>query len=189
MQKANIDFGELYAPTVAVSSIRLLAALACEQDLSLRHFDVDQAFVQSELEEEVFMQLPQGCGRLSGKIVKLSKSLYGLRQASRQWHNHLAERLRSLGFTQCLADACVFRLMVNNKVSITLVVHVDDIFAVGSVERCDRFGRDLSKLVPIKNLGELRWYSGLHYERDWERGTLIAFHSRRLQRSWPKNIR
>ena len=118
IQKVNIDFGELYAPTVAVSSIRLLAALACEQDLSSRHFDADQAFVQSELEEEVFMQLPQGCGKLSGKVVKPCRSLYGLRQASRQWHNHLAERLRSLGFTQCLADACVFRVMGNNKVSL-----------------------------------------------------------------------
>ena len=84
MQKANLDFGELYAPRVAVSSILFLVALACEQDLSLRHFDVDQAFVQSDLEEEALMQLPQGCGKLSGKVVKLSRSLYGVRQASRR---------------------------------------------------------------------------------------------------------
>ena len=89
MQKADIDFGELYSPTVAVSSVRLLVAVACENDLSIRHFDVEQAFVQSELDEDVFMKLPEGCGRLSGKIVKLGKSLYGLRQASRKWHGRL----------------------------------------------------------------------------------------------------
>ncbi|CAB1101917.1 unnamed protein product [Ectocarpus sp. CCAP 1310/34] len=86
MQRKYIDFGELYAPTVSVSCVRMLAALACELNLDLCHFDIEQAFVRSELEEDVYMRLPQGCGALSGMIVKLGESLYGLRQASRQWH-------------------------------------------------------------------------------------------------------
>ena len=52
-----------------------------------------------------------------------------------------------------------------------LVVHVDDIFAVGK-ERCDQFGEDLNRMVPVKNLGELKWYSGCFYERDREAGRL-----------------
>ncbi|CAB1114006.1 unnamed protein product [Ectocarpus sp. CCAP 1310/34] len=60
MQRASIDFGELFAPTVSVSSVRLLAALTCEQNLDLCHFDIQQAFVQSELDEDVSMRLPQG---------------------------------------------------------------------------------------------------------------------------------
>ena len=60
MQKVSIDSGELFAPTVAVSSVRLLAASACEQNLDLCHFDIKQAFVQSELDEDVLMRLPQG---------------------------------------------------------------------------------------------------------------------------------
>ena len=71
----------LYAPTVATSSVRLLAAFANEHDLELCHFDVDQAFVRADLKEDVFMRLPEGCGAPSGEIVKLNKSLYGLRQA------------------------------------------------------------------------------------------------------------
>ena len=74
-QRVDIDFGELFAPTVAVSSVRLLTAMACELDLDLCHFDIEQAFVQSDLEENVFMRLPQGCDRLSGKTVRLNKSL------------------------------------------------------------------------------------------------------------------
>ncbi|CAB1117636.1 unnamed protein product [Ectocarpus sp. CCAP 1310/34] len=66
------------------------AAMACKQNLSLRHFDIKQAFVQSDLDEDIFMLLPEECGRLSGMIVKLNKSLYGLKRASRQWHSHLA---------------------------------------------------------------------------------------------------
>ena len=90
---------------------------------------------------------------LSGKIVQLNKSLYGLRQASREWYALLKKCLLSLGFEQCLADSCVFRL-VEGKVALLLVVHVDGIFAVGKKERCDRFGVDLGKYVPVKALGE-----------------------------------
>ncbi|CAB1107751.1 unnamed protein product [Ectocarpus sp. CCAP 1310/34] len=90
MQRVHVDCGETYAPTVAVSSVRLLAAIACEQNLSLRHFDIKQAFVQSDLDEDDFVRLPEGCGRLSGMNVKLNKSLYGLKQASRQcWRGTL----------------------------------------------------------------------------------------------------
>ena len=53
-----------------------------------------------------------------------------------------------------------------------LLVHVDDIFAVGKKERCDHFGEDLNRMVPVKNLGELKWCSGCFYERDREAGRL-----------------
>ena len=61
---------------------------------------MDQAFVQAELDEDVFLRLPKGC-ELSGKVVRLNKSLYGLKQASRMWHAHLITCLKSLGFEQC----------------------------------------------------------------------------------------
>ena len=171
-QREGIDFFETYAPTPSVSCIRLLASIACEHDLDLCHFDAEQAFVQSELEEEVFLRLPQGCGKMSGRVVRLNRSLYGLRQASRTWHNHLIVRMKSLGFEQCLADACVLRLMEEGSMSMIAVVHVDDIFTVGRKDRCDRFGEDLNCLVPINNLGELRWYAGCHYSRDRINGLL-----------------
>ena len=63
--------------------MRLLSAVACELDLDVCHFDVVQTFVQSKLDEDVFVRLPRGCGRLSGTIVRLNKTLYGLKQASR----------------------------------------------------------------------------------------------------------
>ena len=136
------------------------------------HFDVEQAFVQSKLDEDVFLRLPRGCGRLSGRVMRLHKSLYGLKQASRSWHAHLTTCLKTLGFQQCLADACVFRLVEEGRVAIIAVVHVDDIFAVGLKSRCDVFRDELNRMVPVKNLGELRWYGGCHYTREREMGTL-----------------
>ena len=78
--------------------MRLLRAIACELDLDVCHFDVEQAFVQSKLDEDVFLRLPGGCGRLSSKVVRLNKSLYGLKQASRSWHAHVTTCLNTLGF-------------------------------------------------------------------------------------------
>ena len=60
---------KLLPPTVSSSSVRLLSAIACECDLDLWHFDVDQAFGQSHLDEDVFLCMPKGCGNLSGKVV------------------------------------------------------------------------------------------------------------------------
>ena len=91
----------------------MLAAFECEQDLEIFHSDIEQAFVNSKLEDglDVYMKLPKGCGLMSGMIVKLAKILHGLKQASRQWHAHLTRCLLDLGFEKCLADACVFRLV------------------------------------------------------------------------------
>ena len=63
--------------------MRLLSAIACELDLDVCHFDVEQVFVQSKRGEDVFLRLQKGCGSLSGKILRLNKSLYGLKQVSR----------------------------------------------------------------------------------------------------------
>ena len=109
---------------------------------------------------------------MSGKVVRLNKMLYGLKQASRTWHAHLTTCLLRLGFEQCLTDVCVLRLIEDGRVTITAVVHVDDIFAVGQKEMCDRLCVDLNRTIPVKNLGELKWYGGYRYLRDRKRGTL-----------------
>ena len=171
-QREGVDSGETFAPTVSSSCVRLLSAIGCECDLDICHFDVDQAFVQSDLEEDVFLRLPKGCGDFSGEVVRLNKSLYGLEQASRTWHARLTTCLKRLGFEQCMADVCVFRLIENGRVAITAVVHVDDIFAVGKKKRCDRFCADSNQTIPIKNLGDLKWYGGCRYSGDRKRSTL-----------------
>ena len=156
-QREGVYFSEKFAPTVSSSCVRLFRAIACQCDLDLCYFDVDQAFVQSDLEKEVFLRLPEGCGDLSGKVVRLNKSLYGLKQASRTWHAHLTKCLKRLGFEQCMTDVCVFRLIEDHgRVAITAVVHVDYIFAVGQKERCDRLCVDLNQTIPVKNLGDLK---------------------------------
>ena len=69
-QREGINFFDIFSLCPSVMSIRLLAALACEMDLDLCHFDADQAFVQSDLDEVVCIRLPPCCGALSGKVVR-----------------------------------------------------------------------------------------------------------------------
>ena len=173
-QREGVDYSEAFAPTVSSSWVRLLSVIACECDLDLCHFHVDQAFVQSDLEEDVFLRLPKGCGDLLGKVCRLNKSLYGLKQASRTWHAHLTTCLKRLGFEQCMTVVCAFRLIEDGRVAITaVVVHVDDIFAVGQKERCDRLlCVDLNQTIPVENLVDLKWYGGCRCSRDRKRGTL-----------------
>ena len=141
------------------------------------HFDVDQAFVQSDLEEYVFRQMPEVFGDLSGKAVRIDKRLYVLKQASRTWYARLTTCLKRLSFEQCVTDVCVFCLKEDGRVAITTVVHVDDIFVVliGQKERCSKFCVDLNRTISIKNLGKLKSYAGCRYSRDRKRGTLTIF--------------
>lgn len=73
---------------------------------------------------------------------------------------------------QSAADPCVMRLMENDVLVMTVVVHVDDIFSIGEKKRCIQFGRDLNEYVPTTFLGELRMYAGVRFPRDWDLGTI-----------------
>ena len=171
-QREGIDYLETFSPRPCVPSIRLLTVIACKLRLDLCHFDAEQAFVQSKLDEDVYLRMPQGCGALSGQVVKLGRSLYGLKQASRTWHNHLVQGMRSLGFEQCTADACAMRLVEDGVVSIVVVAHAEDIFSIRWKSRCDQFGRDLNQYETITDLGELRLYAGCRFSRDFDSGTI-----------------
>ena len=118
-KREGIDFFDTFFPCPSVISIRMLAALACELDLDLLcHFDAEQAFVQSDLDEVVYISLPPSCGALSGKVERLRRSLYGLNQASRTWHYHLVRGIKPLGFEQCEADVCVMLSVEDGAVDI-----------------------------------------------------------------------
>ena len=113
-QREGIDMLDTFSPCPSVMSIRLLAELACELNLDLCQFDAEQAFVQSDLDEVVFIRLPLGCGALSGKGVRLRHSLYGLKQASRAWHYDLVRGMKALGFENArhVLVSCVWWRMV-----------------------------------------------------------------------------
>lgn len=152
-QRQGDDFFETFSPCPSVTNIQLLAAIACELGWDLGHFDAEQAFVQSNLDDVILLRLPSGCGGLSGKVVKLGRSLYGLKQASRTWREHLMYGMKKcLRFESSAADACVLRLIENGVVSmVVVVVYVDDIFSIGRTRRCNQSGVDANRYVSISS--------------------------------------
>jgi len=107
VQKHGVDFDEVFAPVARLDTIRLLLALAANRGWQVHHLDVKSAFLNGELEEEVYVSQPEGYVQ-KGKekmVLKLSKALYGLRQAPRAWNIRLDKSLKKLGFRKCPSEA------------------------------------------------------------------------------------
>ena len=113
------------------------------------------------------MELPDGCGERTGKVVKLDRALYGIKQAGRQWSAVLCQILvDEHSMEQCRADPCVYRKIVEGVVKLILVVHVDDIMVSGKKGACDELHHTLNGKSPTEIFGELKWYVGCVVEHD-----------------------
>jgi len=90
-QKRGIDYFDTYAPVARLTSIRVLFAIASIYNLHVHQMDVKTAFLNGDLDEEIYMEQPEGFVLLGNekKVCKLVKSLYGLKQAPKQWHEKL----------------------------------------------------------------------------------------------------
>ena len=100
-QKYGIDYDETSSPVVRFSSIRLLLAFAVQNDLLIHQMDVETTFLNGKLDEEIYMQQPEGYVK-SGEehlVCKLEKSLYGLKQSSRCWNKAFRECVEKIAFT------------------------------------------------------------------------------------------
>lgn len=126
-QRHGVDFFDTYAPTGNAQVLRVLLSVAASKHLQAFHLDVRAAFLNAKLEEEVYMHPPPGMDVPRGFILKLHKSLYGLRQAGRNWHLNAVQRLLAANFTQTSLEPCVF-ISTGDPFSGLVIVkmHVDD---------------------------------------------------------------
>lgn len=138
-----------------------LLALAAVKGWYLEQLDVNNVFLYGDLHEEVYMSLLPNTTIDSSKVCWLHKSIYGLKQASRQWYSKLSESLLYLGYKHSSVDFSVFTKLTNTK-STTLLVYVDDIVLSGNdyteIQHVKSFLNDKFK---IKDHGSLRYFLGL----------------------------
>ena len=181
-QVKGVGYFETFAPTTSATFNRLVAAIGCKLDWDLRHLDVDQAFVQSELDTDNYFRLPPGCGSVFGKVILLNKALNGLKQSGRAWYQLLSSTLVECGFEQCLVDPCVLRLMVAGDVVAMLVSHVDDIKITATEKVTEVVLSALYQRFPTKHLGKVAWYMGSECKRDRGKGSLEISQTQFIQR-------
>jgi hypothetical protein len=125
-QVAGVDFFNNYSPVIDDSSFRIILLMIEKLKLEAWSIDIETAFLNGDLEEEIFMKIPQGMEvqLAETKALKLNKSIYGLVQAARQWHKKFSEEILKLGFMENNIDPCVFMKQEGMKFCI-LCIYVD----------------------------------------------------------------
>ena len=160
-QKKGINYYETYANVADVTSIRLFLTMAAKLDYELYQIDVKSAFLNANLDEEVLMIPPPGF-RIPGKVWKLRKSVYGLKQASKNWEVTFANFLKSIGFQRFAADKSVFR-----RGSMYIVIYVDDIMLAGPKQKdIDDALQELKNKFPIHEMGQPKRFLNINITRD-----------------------
>jgi len=175
-QREGLDFTETFASVVKPMSYKAIFALAAAYDWEIEQMDVKTAFLYGDIEEDVWVELPTGCG-VSGS-VKLNKALYGLKQSPRVWYNTLATYLATLGFKPLDADASVFC-----KDGTIIAIYVDDLLlASESVEDIKSLKEALNVRFKMSDLGACHFYLGMEVIRDRPRRQLRLSQEAYLQK-------
>ena len=176
-QKYGVDYDETFSPVVKFQSIRILLALAVQHNLLLHQMDVVTAFLNGLLEEDIYMEQPDGY-RQHGQehlVCKLKRSLYGLKQSSRCWNVVLSRFMESIGYSQSSADPCIF---VRKADTLSIVaVYVDDlIIATETEEEMKQVKELFQSQFMMKDLGELHYCLGITINQ--RHGEFIELHQK-----------
>jgi hypothetical protein len=157
-QEYGIDYSETFAPVLKYKSFRLMLAIATLFDLEVEQLDVKTAFLNADLEETVYIEVPDGVSVSKNKVLKLKKALYGLKQAPKAWNDNIDAFLRSVGFNPCIKDPCIYVKKSKSKTGMVLGLYVDDIMPM--YHRRDRdewnqFKQVLMNKYQVSDLGRV----------------------------------
>ncbi|KAD6118818.1 hypothetical protein E3N88_10089 [Mikania micrantha] len=154
-QKEGLDYFDTYSPVTRITSIRMVLAIAALRNLEVHQMDVKTAFLNGDLEEEIYMEQPVGflAPGQAGKVCKLVKSLYGLKQAPKQWHQKFDQVMLNNGFKINECDKCVY-VKNTTRGYVILCLYVDDMLIVGSDDKMIKSTKDMLKArFDMKDMG------------------------------------
>ena len=170
-----MDYDETFSPVAMLKSIRILLAIAAHFDYEIWQMDVKTAFLNGNIEEELYMVQPEGFvdPEEAGKVCKLQRSIYGLKQASWSWNLRFDEVIKGFGFVQNFEESCIYKKLHGISVAF-LVLDVDDILLMGNDLNLLNSVKEYSNSnFFMKDLGEAAYILGIKIYRDRSR-CLIA---------------
>ncbi|GJY22152.1 retrotransposon protein, putative, ty1-copia subclass [Tanacetum coccineum] len=154
-QREGLDYFDTYSPVTRITSIRMVLAIAALRNLEVHQMDVKTAFLNGDLEEEIYMNQPEGfiAPGQESKVCRLVKSLYGLKQAPKQWHQKFDHTMLESGFKINECDKCVY-VKDTSSGYVILCLYVDDMLIIGSNDKMIKSTKDMLKSkFDMKDMG------------------------------------
>ncbi|GJX42219.1 retrotransposon protein, putative, ty1-copia subclass [Tanacetum coccineum] len=167
-QTYRVDYEETFSPVADIRAIRILITIAAFYDYEIWQMDVKTTFLNRHLFEEVYMTQPKGFvkPKYPNHVCKLKRSIYGLKQASRQWNKRFDDEIKKLGFTQNHNKLCVYQKASGSYVTF-LILYVDDILIMGNnILMLQDVKSYIGKCFAMKDLGEAAYILGIKIYRD-----------------------
>ena len=184
-QVEGVDYNDVFSPVVKHTSIRVLLALVASHDLELEQMDVKTAFLHGDLDEEIYLQQPEGF-EVKGKedhVCLLKKSLYGLKQSPRQWYKKFDAFMTRAGFTKSKYDHCVYLMRLSNNSFVYLLLYVDDILITAKeISEVNKLKEKLSKEFEMKDLGAAKKILGMEIQRNRRARKLYLSQSKYIEK-------
>jgi hypothetical protein len=162
-QTHGIDYEETFAPTAKIATMRTVITVVVSRGWVLHQMDVKNAFLHGKLQEEVYLDQPPRYEDMShpNYVCGLHKTLYGLKQASRGWHDKIAEYLVTIGFLMLDADHSLY-VRKSDEGIVVIAIYVDDLIVGGDNEKeVEHVKSFLKQKFDVKDLGELKFFLGI----------------------------
>ena len=170
-QTDGIDYEETFSPTAKMNSIRILTQIAIHNDLQLHQMDVKSAYLNAQIDCDIYVQQPKGFEK-RGKngedlVLKLNKSLYGLKQSGRNWNDTFNAYLTEHDLQRSVNEPCLY---FNKAQNIFLLIWVDDILIAAKPSDMSYIKDLLEQKFKMKDLGPTSCFLGIEFQI--ENGTI-----------------
>ena len=169
----GVDYEETYAPVAKFTSLRIVLAISAQLNFDIQQMDVDTAFLNAKLAEEVYIAVPEGITVAEGcDCIRLNRALYGLKQSPREWYEQINAYLQSLSFKRLKSEHCLYFYINNDEICI-ISLYVDDLIIAGSSKAVtDRIKMLMKKRYSMKDLGDVDEILGCRVHVDSSLGTV-----------------
>jgi len=165
-QQIGIDFQETFSPTLKHDSLRILTAISTQLNFNIKQIDINSAYLNAELEEDIYLEIPKGHPDHGKLFWKLKKALYGLKQAGKAWNDKINNELIKINFKRLKTEPCIYiKMSKEGHILCILAIYVDDILIAGKDNEIEIVKHQIKKKFNIKDIGNVDFVIGIKFEK------------------------